>query len=131
MDAGHGRIDHRHLAAEAAHRLGRLHFFLRGLQATPGERLGVPFWAVSLSFSTPPRLDFLKYLESALTDSERQNSSQNLHNKDLTSQNLESMGLMGRFLTASVLADIAASTSSAWAMMERIGGRAQGQMSRV
>lgn len=40
------------------------------------------------------------------------------------------MGLTGRFLTASVLADIAASTSSAGTMMERIGGRAQGQMSR-
>jgi hypothetical protein len=38
------------------------------------------------------------------------------------------MGLTGRFLTASVLADIAASTASAGTMMERIGGRAQGQM---
>jgi hypothetical protein len=65
-----------------------------------------------------------------LTDFDRRNSSQNLHNKDLTSQNLESMGLTGRFLTASVLADIAASTSSAGTMMERIEGRAQGQMSQ-
>jgi hypothetical protein len=40
------------------------------------------------------------------------------------------MGLTGGFLTASVLADIAASTSSAGTMMERIGGRAQGQMSQ-
>jgi len=40
------------------------------------------------------------------------------------------MGLTGRFLTASVVSDIAASTSSAGTMMERIGGRAQGQMSQ-
>ena len=33
-------------------------------------------------------------------------------------------------VTASVLADMASSTSSAGAMMERIGGGAQGQMSQ-
>lgn len=36
------------------------------------------------------------------------------------------MGLTGRFLTASVLAGIAASTSSAGTMMERIGVERKG-----
>ena len=40
------------------------------------------------------------------------------------------MELTGRFLTAGVFADIAASTSSAGTMMERIEGGAQGQMSQ-
>jgi len=40
------------------------------------------------------------------------------------------MGLTGRFLTVSVPVEIAASTSSAGTMMERIGRCAQGQMSQ-
>jgi Spy/CpxP family protein refolding chaperone len=55
---------------------------------------------------------------------------QNLHNKDLIGQNLEGMGLTGRFLTASALADVAAPTSSGGTIMERNGGWAQGQMSQ-
>ena len=52
-------------------------------------------------------LPWLKSLESTTL---QKNPAQNLHNKDLRSQNLESMGLRGRFLAASALADIAAST---------------------
>jgi hypothetical protein len=55
---------------------------------------------------------------------------QNPHNKDLISQIIENMRLTGRFLTASALADIAASTSCAGTMMERIWLCAQGQMSQ-
>jgi hypothetical protein len=55
---------------------------------------------------------------------------QNIHNKNFISQNLENMGLTGRFLTSNALSDIAGSTSSAGTMMERNGGGAQGQMSQ-
>ena len=55
---------------------------------------------------------------------------QNIHNKDLIIQNLESIGLTGQSLTANVLADIAGSASSAGAMMERIRGCGQGRMSQ-
>src|SRR5258708_5416490 len=69
-----------------------------------GERLGVPFWAVSLSFSYPTPLPppiLQNIYNQQLTDFDRRNSSQNLHNKDFKSQNLESMGLTGQFLVAS------------------------------
>jgi hypothetical protein len=97
------------------------------------ERLGVSFWAVGLSFSypTPPSPSIYKNIwNQQLAGYDRRNSLQNIHNKDLISQNPESMGLMGRFLTASAFVDIAPSTPSAGTMMERIGGRAQGQMSQ-
>ena len=41
----------------------------------------------------------LKYLESTTL---QKSAAQNPHKKDLTSQNLESTGLTGRFLTASL-----------------------------
>jgi hypothetical protein len=55
---------------------------------------------------------------------------QNLHNKDLISQNLESMGLTGRFLTASALTDIAASTSSGGTSVNVLGGSIPGKSSK-
>jgi hypothetical protein len=70
-------------------------------------RLGVPFWTVSLSFGylpPPPRIFCQNNWNQQLTDYDLRNSSQNLHNKDLISQNLEGMGLTGRFLTPNVLA---------------------------
>jgi hypothetical protein len=54
---------------------------------------------------------------------------QNLHNKDLISQNLENMDLRADF-DRERPADIAGSTPSAGTMMERNGGGAQGQMSQ-
>ena len=78
----------------------------------PDSRVGVPFWAVSLSFSylpLPPRIFCQNIWNQQLTDFDPRNSSQNLHNKELISQNLESMGVRGR--PGAPLADIAASTS--------------------
>ncbi|MGB8969079.1 MAG: hypothetical protein WCC16_09775, partial [Candidatus Sulfotelmatobacter sp.] len=55
-----------------------------------------------------------------LADNGLRISFQNIHNKDLIDQNLESIGLTGGFSTAGVLADITVPASSAGTMMQWI-----------
>src|SRR5260370_2608588 len=62
-------IDHRHLAAEAAHCLGDLHFFLRRLQGPAWRTIGRPVSSVRLSFRYPTPLPAPFLQISLLTNS--------------------------------------------------------------
>ena len=67
----------------------------------------VPFWAIRLAFSYPtpsPPSFFQTMLNQQLREFYWQNSSQNLHNKDFKSQNLENMGLTADFRLRAPLA---------------------------